>query len=92
MSETNFQTAVVDFLTLAVKMMSSEPNEVRVSCVEEGDGAPLRFEIIVPPQDAGRIIGRRGKNLQSLRMLCRLLAPRGQYAPRFGLSLLEHIP
>ena len=62
----------------------AEPDEVRVTEVEEDGRIVLRLE--VAPDDKGRVIGRNGQVAQSIRALIRVAAVK--QGARAGLEIV----
>ncbi|OGO25029.1 MAG: RNA-binding protein [Chloroflexi bacterium RBG_16_51_16] len=56
------------------KALVDHPEEVRVR--ETGSGTRVRIELMVAPEDMGRIIGKNGKVANSIRNLLRVGAER----------------
>ena len=52
------------------------PDEVEITEVEGEREGEVIFELVVHPDDMGKIIGRRGRIIQSLRILARAAAQR----------------
>jgi predicted RNA-binding protein YlqC (UPF0109 family) len=59
-------TAGSDLLAV-VRLLADEPKEARVDAVAQG--ADQRLEIRVQTDDRGKIIGRRGRTIEALRVL-----------------------
>ena len=55
-----------------VKSIASNPEEVKVTEEEQNGRVVLRLQ--VSPDDKGRVIGRQGRVIQSIRMLLRVAA------------------
>lgn len=62
-----------DIVEYIAKSIASLPDEVRVTEEVERDGLII-LKLEVAPTDRGRIIGRRGRVAQSIRMLMRVAA------------------
>ena len=54
-------------LEVLARALVSEPQRVRVS--ERGEPGFVRLELVVAPQDRGRVIGRQGRTADELRTL-----------------------
>lgn len=57
-----------------VSPLIDNPSELEVSSSEEG--SDLLIEIAVNPDDAGKVIGRQGRVIKSIRTLARAAATR----------------
>jgi uncharacterized protein len=67
-------SAPADLVGFLAKKIVDEPDAVRVEEVEEGGDLVLR--LYVAEQDRGKVIGRRGRMVQSLRTLARAAGAR----------------
>jgi predicted RNA-binding protein YlqC (UPF0109 family) len=67
-------SAPADLVGFLAKKIVDEPGAVRVEEVEEGGDLLLRLH--VAEQDRGKVIGRRGRMVQSLRTLARAAGAR----------------
>jgi predicted RNA-binding protein YlqC (UPF0109 family) len=63
-----------DFVEYVVKSLVEDPSEVSVHEFEEG--ATLYLEVSVASSDMGRVIGKGGVVVNSIRMLLQVLASR----------------
>jgi predicted RNA-binding protein YlqC (UPF0109 family) len=63
-----------DLVGFLAKKIVDEPDAVRVEEIEEGGDLILR--LYVAEQDRGKVIGRRGRMVQSLRTLARAAGAR----------------
>lgn len=63
-----------DVLDFIVRELVEDPESVSIEAVE--DRGRVEFEISVGPDDVGRIIGRRGHVIQSIRTIVRAAADR----------------
>ena len=61
---------LVEFIA---KSIASQPDEVKVTEEEDEDGRVI-ITLEVAPDDKGKIIGRRGRVAQSIRVLLRVAA------------------
>jgi len=59
----------VELVTFVVQQLVNEPEQLKVTAQEEGRG--VRIEIRCASDDAGRIIGRGGRVINSIRTLAR---------------------
>ena len=59
-----------DLLEYLVRALVDEPDQVEVDSFEEDDGT-LILELRVAPDDMGKVIGRGGRTVQSLRTVVR---------------------
>jgi hypothetical protein len=64
-------TAVLEYL---LEQLVDEPEAIEVDTVERRDG--LLFEVRVASGDMGRVIGRRGRTADAIRMVVRAAAAR----------------
>lgn len=64
-------TAVLEYI---VRGLVDEPDEVRVEVDEDGDR--LQLNVFVPPDEMGRVIGKRGRTAHAIRTLVRAAAAR----------------
>ncbi|HBT94946.1 MAG TPA: hypothetical protein DEB24_02025 [Coriobacteriia bacterium] len=69
MSEQGDAAGLVREIVLA---LVDDPEQVQVSCSEEGDATIV--EIRVSPDDIGKVIGRQGRIIKSIRTLVRALS------------------
>ena len=60
---------VTELVAFVVQNLVSEPDKLTISSREGGHG--LFIEIRCAPEDAGRIIGRGGRTINSIRTLAR---------------------
>lgn len=58
---------VKELVTFVVQQLVSHPNDVEVNIVEKDDVNLL--EIKVAPEDRGRVIGKEGHTIKSLRVV-----------------------
>ena len=65
-----------ELVTFVVQQLVSHPNDVVVSVTEKEDGSLL--EIKVAPDDRGRVIGKEGHTIKSLRALIDVAASNGK--------------
>ena len=68
--------APLELVTYVVQNLVAEPE--RLSLHAERDGRGIRIEIRCAPDDAGRVIGRGGRIINSLRTLARAAADGSQ--------------
>lgn len=58
------------FLEYTVPWLVDNPDEVEIAEIEgEGDG--VVYELTVAPEDMGKVIGKRGRIIRSLRTIAR---------------------
>ncbi|MFZ2957341.1 MAG: KH domain-containing protein [Candidatus Ozemobacteraceae bacterium] len=62
-------------ITTVVKALVEHPDEVVVKPIE-GDGT-IVFEVQVNPEDAGKVIGKKGRTINALRTVIRANASLG---------------
>ena len=72
-----------ELVTFVVQQLVSHPNDVVVNVTEKEDGSNT-IEIRVAPQDRGRVIGKEGHTIKSLRALIDAAVPSGK---NFSLEL-----
>ena len=63
-------TAVLEFLA---KKLVAKPDDVTVDLFADEDGKPV-IELVVDPEDLGKVIGRNGRVAQALRTIVRATA------------------
>ncbi len=56
-----------ELLETLARALVTQPGRVRVT--RRGDDTNLRLELLVAPEDRGRVIGREGRTADSLRVL-----------------------
>jgi uncharacterized protein len=76
------------FLELAVKGLVEHPEELTVTPVERG-GMTI-YELRMNPEDVGKVIGKQGKTIHTLRAL--LLAGSAKKGQRCALEIVEDRP
>jgi uncharacterized protein len=76
------------FLELSVKGLVDHPEEVTVTPVDRG-GMTV-YELRMNPQDVGKVIGKQGKTIHTLRAL--LLAGSAKKGLRCALEIVEDKP
>jgi len=74
-----------EFLLFLIKGIVDQPDEVSVS--ESEVNGQVNFEVKVAPQDMGKVIGKGGKIIKSLRSLLRVRAAKEQ--KRVNVTLFE---
>tara|TARA_Y100000815_G_scaffold197955_1_gene181462 strand:+ start:83 stop:313 length:231 start_codon:yes stop_codon:yes gene_type:complete len=62
-----------DLVEYVVKSIAMNPDEVKVTEIEQEDGTML-LQLEVAEDDKGRVIGRQGRVAQSIRLLLRVMA------------------
>lgn len=85
-SETSNEYKIMkDFIEYLVKNIVDEPDQVQINLVESENHTIV--EINVAKEDIGKIIGKKGKIIQSLRTLAMTIGARlGQ---RFQLEIIQ---
>jgi predicted RNA-binding protein YlqC (UPF0109 family) len=73
---------IKELVTFVVQQLVSRPAEVVINLTEKDDVNLL--EIKVSPEDRGRVIGKEGHTIKSLRALIDVAAP---YGKNFSLEL-----
>lgn len=63
-----------EMLSTLVRMLVDAPEQARIDAVS-GEGL-VRYEVRVAPGDVGRVIGKQGRVIRSLRILARAVAGR----------------
>lgn len=63
-----------DFIEYAARLLAQEPDQVAVT--ETIDGSTVTYELSVAAEDVGRIIGREGRVIRSIRGLVRAAGAR----------------
>ncbi|MCB8945071.1 MAG: KH domain-containing protein [Ardenticatenaceae bacterium] len=79
-------SAVKELVEFVVQSMVDHPEQVVVS--EVGHGADVTVELSVAEADMGRVIGSRGRVINSIRTVVQVLAVK--QGKRVTLELLEH--
>ena len=74
----------VELVTYVVQNLVAEPGAIEVTAEQDNRG--VRIEIRCAPDDAGRVIGRGGRVINSLRTLARAAADGRQ---RVEVNLIE---
>ena len=67
---------IKELVVFVVQQLVSHPNDVFVNVTENEDGNLI--EIKVAPEDRGRVIGKEGHTIKSLRALIDAAAPNGK--------------
>ncbi|MBF0409215.1 MAG: KH domain-containing protein [Candidatus Riflebacteria bacterium] len=65
-----------DLITSTVQALVEHPSEVDVKAIE-GDGTVV-FEVQVHPEDAGKVIGKKGRTINAIRTIIRSTAALGK--------------
>ncbi len=73
---------IKELVTFVVQQLVAHPQDVVMSVTEKEDGNLL--EIKVAPEDRGRVIGKEGHTIKSLRALIDAAEPNGK---KFSLEL-----
>jgi predicted RNA-binding protein YlqC (UPF0109 family) len=73
------------FIEYIVKSLVSQPDKVKIERRIDEKGVLL--ELIVDPEDLGRVIGKRGATAQSLRTLLRALGTKND--ARYNLKIVD---
>lgn len=63
-----------DLLDFMVRELVDDPDSVSIEEFDEGDR--IEYQVTTAPNDVGRVIGRRGHVIQSIRTLVRAAASR----------------
>ncbi len=75
----------VEFVLSIVKSLVDKPDQAEARWVENPDGGMV--EVKVPAEDRGKVIGKRGRTIQSLRTLA--TAAFGKEGGRVGVEIVE---
>jgi uncharacterized protein len=59
---------IADAVTTVVRLMVDRPDAVKMDVVSQAEGA-FQFLLVVDPIDAGKVIGKQGRNARALRTL-----------------------
>ena len=74
-----------DLITDIIKALVDHPEEVSVNEIESAQSVVL--EVMVDKSDMGKVIGKRGRNVQAIRTI--LGAAAGKTRKRYILELVE---
>ena len=74
-----------DLITAIIQAIVDEPEEVSVNEIESTQSIVL--EVMVAKSDMGKVIGKRGRNVQAIRTL--LGAAAGKKRKRYRLELVD---
>ena len=74
-----------DLITAIIQAIVDQPEEVSVNEIESTQSIVL--EIVVAKSDMGKVIGKRGRNVQAIRTL--LGAAAGKTRKRYILELVD---
>lgn len=66
--------SLVDLVEVIVTPLIESPDDLQVTGAADGD--IIRIDISVDPDDAGKVIGRQGRVIKSIRTLARAAALR----------------
>jgi predicted RNA-binding protein YlqC (UPF0109 family) len=69
---------VKELLEQIVKKLVSKPQEVAIEVIEKSPDKQL-YTIKVAPQDRGKVIGRQGQTIQSIRALVHAVIPHAHH-------------
>lgn len=75
------------FILFVVQEMVDHPNDVRI--VKKVDELGTLLELDVHPEDTGKVIGKGGQTIKSLRILLRIVGAK-EGGQRVNLRLLDH--
>ena len=64
-----------ELLAYLARALVDDPDGISVESFEEEDGTVV-FELHAPPDEAGRLIGRRGRTISALRTVVKACATR----------------
>ncbi len=74
-----------DFVTYIIKNLVDNPDEVEIN--EVGGAQTLVIEVSVHPDDIGKVIGKKGKTINSVRTLLMSIGARN--GMRVNLEILD---
>lgn len=74
-----------EFVEYILKNLVDAPEDVNVNCCQGDDG--MIVEIRVNPMDVGKIVGRRGNIIKSLRTISTMICAR--FGHRVRLEIIE---
>lgn len=75
----------LEFVLSIVKSLVDKPDQAEARWVENPDGGTV--EVKVSAEERGRVIGKRGRTIQSLRTLA--TAAFGKEGGRIGVEIIE---
>lgn len=64
------QSDVLSLVTMLVTSLVDAPDAVKTT-VPEADDASMLIEVVVDPDDVGKVIGRQGRIIKAIRTLAR---------------------
>ena len=79
------QASAKELVEYVVKSLVDQPDEVQVSEVQTG--STTHIELTVAQPDMGRVIGKRGRVINSIRSLVQILA--AKQGKRVSVELVE---
>ena len=82
------RSAVAGDLLAVLRLLVDQPAEVRVE-ERGGGGESTLFEAQLAPEDLGKVIGKQGRTIESLRTLLAARAGAGDEGQRYELEILE---
>ena len=74
-----------ELITEIARVLVDAPDEVAVEAVPAGDSTSLRLR--VAPGDVGKVIGKQGRTVRSLRTILGAVSMKSQH--RYTLDILE---
>jgi uncharacterized protein len=74
-----------ELITEIARVLVDSPQEVAVEAVPAGDSTALRLR--VAPADVGKVIGKQGRTVRSLRTILGAVSMKSQH--RYTLDILE---
>ena len=74
-----------ELITEIARVLVDAPDEVAVEAVPAGDSTSLRLR--VAPADVGKVIGKQGRTVRSLRTILGAVSMKSQH--RYTLDILE---
>jgi predicted RNA-binding protein YlqC (UPF0109 family) len=65
-----------EFIEYLAKLLVNHPDEIKVNRLEDDEDGRERYQLFVAPSDRGKIIGRRGRTIKSIKILIGAAAAR----------------
>jgi len=58
-----------EFIEFLAKLLVNHPDEIKVNRLEDDEDGRERYQLYVAPSDRGKIIGRKGRTIKSIKIL-----------------------